>query len=110
MNCPKCASQPLKPERGPGGVEVDRCDACKGLWLDKGELAKYHERGGDLSAAIEKGFEFSVPTSRACPKCSRKMKQARLGPGRVLVDRCASCGGLWLDDSELQAVLALPLS
>jgi len=33
-----------------------------------------------------------------CPKCSTAMKAVAVGT--VIVDRCASCGGLWFDMNE----------
>lgn len=38
MNCPRCGVD-LKKEPYEG-VEVDRCPACWGTWLDKGEFAR----------------------------------------------------------------------
>ena len=38
MTCPKCGSE-LREERYHDLVNVDRCTACSGLFLDKGELA-----------------------------------------------------------------------
>jgi hypothetical protein len=36
MKCPKCGMQ--LEEIGFGGVKVDKCFNCEGMWLDKGEL------------------------------------------------------------------------
>jgi hypothetical protein len=36
MKCPKCGMQ--LEEIALGGVRVDKCFSCEGLWLDKGEL------------------------------------------------------------------------
>lgn len=36
MKCPKCGMQLEEIEFG--GVHVDKCFACEGVWLDKGEL------------------------------------------------------------------------
>ena len=42
MNCPVCVS-PLQPvDRG--GIEIDVCSRCRGVWLDRGELDKLIER------------------------------------------------------------------
>ena len=38
MKCPNCNETLLMTERM--GVEVDYCPACRGIWLDKGELDK----------------------------------------------------------------------
>ena len=44
MHCPKCG-QDLVPVKL-HGVEVDRCPACDGLWLDAGELGQVLQREG----------------------------------------------------------------
>lgn len=43
MKCPTCADTPLvMAERQ--GVEIDYCPACRGIWLDRGELDKLLDR------------------------------------------------------------------
>ncbi len=39
MNCPRCVTEPLD-ERVREGVTIDACAACRGIWLDRGELEK----------------------------------------------------------------------
>ena len=39
MQCPLCIETVLEP-RFHGGVEIDVCPKCKGVWLDRGELDK----------------------------------------------------------------------
>ena len=57
MKCPICTDTPLvMPERK--GVEIDYCPACRGIWLDRGELDKLLERS---AAAV------SVPVAPAQP-------------------------------------------
>ena len=36
MKCPKCGGDLA--ERDMGGVKIDQCSDCKGVWLDAGEL------------------------------------------------------------------------
>jgi Zn-finger nucleic acid-binding protein len=38
MNCPKCRIEPMRSETYEG-IKIDRCPACKGMFLDRGELA-----------------------------------------------------------------------
>jgi Zn-finger nucleic acid-binding protein len=38
MTCPKCNGNLRTKERE--GVEIDICEGCGGIWLDKGELEK----------------------------------------------------------------------
>ena len=44
MQCPVCKSDLKMSERA--GVEIDYCPACRGVWLDRGELDKIIERSG----------------------------------------------------------------
>lgn len=39
MNCPRCETRNLA-ELDRDGVTIDRCDHCRGIWLDRGELEK----------------------------------------------------------------------
>lgn len=50
MQCPRCESATLT-ELDRDGVTIDRCERCRGIWLDRGELEKLiayarDERGG----------------------------------------------------------------
>ena len=50
MNCPVCKETALvMSERQ--GVEIDYCPACRGVWLDRGELDKIIERSAGAPAA-----------------------------------------------------------
>ena len=42
MNCPVCNVALTMTERQ--GVEIDYCQRCRGVWLDRGELDKIIER------------------------------------------------------------------
>lgn len=43
MNCPTCKeTQLVISERK--GIEIDYCPACRGVWLDRGELDKIIEK------------------------------------------------------------------
>lgn len=46
MDCPRCTSAPLV-EIDRDGITLDRCDGCRGIWLDRGELEKLLARGKD---------------------------------------------------------------
>jgi Zn-finger nucleic acid-binding protein len=50
MKCPVCADVNLvMSERQ--GVEIDYCPACRGVWLDRGELDKIIERAAPQEPA-----------------------------------------------------------
>lgn len=48
MKCPVCVQPDLVlAERQ--GIEIDYCPACRGVWLDRGELDKLIERSGTMA-------------------------------------------------------------
>ncbi|MDO8992833.1 zf-TFIIB domain-containing protein [Daejeonella sp.] len=49
MKCPNCNETLVMAERQ--GIEIDYCPACRGVWLDKGELDKIIERSAELNTS-----------------------------------------------------------
>ena len=49
MKCPSCPEITLL-MMDRQGVEIDYCPACRGIWLDRGELDKLLDRAGAASA------------------------------------------------------------
>jgi hypothetical protein len=93
-----------------GGIEVDHCPSCGGLWLDRGELEKLGTRSqtelDDLRELL--GVNPKIPpvpdeTTVHCPACEGKLKELRFG--NILIDFCDTCRGLWLDKGEFDAAL-----
>jgi hypothetical protein len=104
MLCPVCNLETIILELDQ--VEVDYCRACKGMWLDPGELELLLEMAkaqtGPLHRAISSGGHKVAGQKRRCPVCRKKMLQVEIaGPPGVVVDRCRRGHGLWLDDREL---------
>ena len=93
-----------------GGVEVDSCPRCGGLWLDRGELEKLGTRSAEelKELRVALGVDPKVPpvpddTTIHCPACDGKLREVRFG--NILIDFCEKCRGLWLDKGELEAAL-----
>jgi hypothetical protein len=56
MRCPKCGERLAEIDIS-GGVRVDACPACHGLWLDHGELERaisYEKKAGWLTRYLER--------------------------------------------------------
>ena len=49
MPCPVCKVPLVMSDRQ--GVEIDYCQQCRGVWLDRGELDKIIERSANDSVA-----------------------------------------------------------
>lgn len=54
MKCPSCSVNLVMADRG--GIEIDYCPDCRGVWLDRGELDKIIERS-NTPPQREKPFE-----------------------------------------------------
>ena len=105
MVCPDCHEPLVVVELE--GVEIDRCVACRGTWLDAGELEQIVELAGiepgRISAAID-STRRERRGRRRCPRCNRKMDIVSIGQG-VELDHCPIGHGLWLDAGEIRAVV-----
>ncbi|KQO97587.1 TFIIB-type zinc ribbon-containing protein [Leifsonia sp. Leaf264] len=61
MQCPNDQSVLVMSERG--GVEIDYCPTCRGVWLDRGELDKILERAGAELRAAQDYRSSAVPAT-----------------------------------------------
>ena len=106
--CPACRREPLVVLEYED-VEVDYCVACRGVWLDAGELELLFGDAGTCAAFLTIGSETARPTSekaRMCPICDRRMrKETTEGAPPVLFDHCSAKHGIWLDHGELASIL-----
>ena len=60
MKCPNCPDSTLvMTDRQ--GVEIDYCPACRGIWLDRGELDKLLDRAATQAAPAT---TVSAPAAR----------------------------------------------
>lgn len=116
-SCPSCGSalQPVHHE----GVELDRCPAGHGIWLDAGELravvmseredrSEPEERAAMARAARDGGRALVAELERApraCPVCAGAMQVIEYAASGIAIDDCAS-HGVWLDDGELEGIEA----
>lgn len=79
-----------------GGVTLDLCQRCHGLWFDRGEVERLERFGLELVRLTP------AVGSRRCPRCSGGLAAARLrGAGGLILDECDRCGGLFFDAGEL---------
>ncbi len=94
MTCPKCSglieSVPL-----PGGLRVETCSNCSGVFYDAEELA------------IPLTFENAMRSRYVCPKCGQPMETGTLFGGRLTTERCTACLGFWLDAGEVPKLRVL---
>lgn len=101
INCPKC-NTPTAIFNLEADLNFDRCDECKGMWMDKGELARTSGSANDFPDS--KTITSGLPSTKNCPKCPGSTKLSEvlfMRPNKILIDVCKQCEGIWLDSKEL---------
>jgi len=102
LRCPKCrtASMHAHPVEG---LNLERCDTCRGIYLDEGELLTILERRLGVQADT---LQFSAisdamdAVAAICPHCEQLMPRIETSSG-LTVDLCRDCKGVFLDEGEL---------
>ena len=108
MHCPVCKGEQLIVLEYQQ-VEVDYCTACRGVWLDAGELELLFGDDDETAKFLSIGEPAVVPEGekpRRCPECNKKMtKESTSSDPPVTFDHCPNGDGLWFDGGELHTVL-----
>ena len=109
MNCPACGKEMV--EKKIGETIIDFCEnGCKGVWFDNFELTRMDEVGEVDESLIsdilnsEKDPANDGRDSIKCPKCNINLHEHRYRGGKVKIDECYSCGGIYLDSGELKEI------
>jgi len=101
--CHKCWVEMNKEEIdvfGPN-IIIDVCPKCKGIWLDKGELQRIL-KDRKLANYLTKHIGTKSRSPIVCPRCGNTMDFEKVE--NVEVETCLLCGGVWLDEGELEAL------
>ena len=121
MPCPVCAV--LMPPRSIGGIGINECGTCNGIWAPENRLDQLINRAIDAQRqngtvpqrAHEPRVNGANPYSqnvayRKCPDCDAFMlrRNFRKTSG-VIIDRCKKHGA-WLDADELEQITGFVLS
>jgi len=105
--CPACDDDLIVFELG--GIEIDHCVGCRGTWLDGGKLESIVELAGSESGAFTQALDEAragEKSDRRCPRCSRRMRLARVGEAPTIdLDHCSRGHGLWFDSGELKRLV-----
>jgi uncharacterized protein len=108
MDCPKCDG--ALAEVSFGGVKVDRCGECAGLWFDAREVRALVAAGGELAAdSPAKAGAALDDVAADCPRCHEPlMRIESMAVEGLHYDQCGNCRGAWLDAGELHQILSDP--
>lgn len=90
-----------------GGVQVDRCPVCGGIWMDAGELERIVAQGehgrDDLTRLDHPGTTIEEADHEACCPRDGAPLVPRVDPEHpgVEFDVCGACRGVFFDAGEL---------
>ncbi len=113
MHCPQCHHELEAVDVG--GIHIDRCPNCEGMWFDKGELRVLKDRQAgrdyewihlDLWRDMEK-FRAAQQDRYSCPRDGASMTTVHYDKSNVAIDVCPACDGIWLDKEGYQELLSL---
>jgi Zn-dependent protease with chaperone function/Zn-finger nucleic acid-binding protein len=88
-----------------GGVLIDCCKTCKGVWLDRGEVYLFSRKPRQLEELLAMETNCSVPSSRQCPRCHSGLEEVPFLRSDLRVDQCPECEGYWFDAGELEKAI-----
>jgi Zn-finger nucleic acid-binding protein len=93
-------------------VEVDRCTACGGIWLDAVEPERLRALAG--SEEIDTGDEMvgqrmnELDEEIDCPRCRTALTR-RMTAGGIEIDSCPRCLGSYFDAGEFRSFKAVSM-
>ena len=117
MKCPNCGAMLRTVEYE--GIHLETCRGCQGEWLDADELKHVvqarevrfdeQERRAIAESTTIKGVKLDeVDRDLACPKCGGETGALKYGGDTgIVIDRCTTCHGIWLDADELERIQML---
>src|SRR5262249_8227304 len=105
MNCPSCATPTLVETMARGGVLIDCCKTCKGIWLDRGEVFLFSRKPRQLEELLAMESTGPVASGRHCPRCRAGLGEVPFLRPDLLVAQCPECEGYWFDGGELEKAI-----
>lgn len=91
-----------------GGIEVDHCRRCGGVWCDAAELPQLLALEEPAVQSVRAGRLDPAADSRAglCPRDGTRLLRVSSARRRqVTIESCPTCRGIWLDGGELAQLL-----
>jgi Zn-finger nucleic acid-binding protein len=118
LPCPACGG--LMPPRSIGGIGINECGLCNGIWAPENRFEllvnraiEAQRRGESVHATprVKRGNPAAQQVAyRKCPECEAFMQRRNFRKtSGVIIDRCGN-HGVWLDADELEQITGFVLS
>ncbi len=96
--CPRCGGRLVGFRRE--GQALERCEGCRGLWFDPGELSAV------VGVHRKLDLEAGRPAGLTCLACGAALRTTAFPGTEVELSGCPACQGVWLDGDRLEALAA----
>ena len=113
ISCPACGKEMKKVLIESANCNIDICvDGCGGIFFDNRELKKFDEQNENTDAITaqykSKNYQkVNEHKQRICPVCESIMvKHYTDSKKEIEIDECYTCGAIFLDYNELDAIRA----
>ncbi len=110
MKCPNCQGDLNEVQYK--GVRIHECEKCDGKWFDKDELKQAKDKTDDdlrwldFELFNEESNKFASSVSKKhCPKDDSAMTSLTYEDSGVVIDKCNTCRGVWLDKDEFEKII-----
>jgi Zn-finger nucleic acid-binding protein len=117
IKCPACVTVVMSDQLLEAHLPIKSCPRCKGVWLqsqhywDWLEWQKANpESPPTANTSSPTDIATDTPPARRCPECGHFLTHAKVGHGLSFhIDRCGTCGGMWFNPGEWEALRAMNL-
>ncbi len=110
MRCPDCQNElqifDLK------GISIRECVRCKGKWLSRDQLKLAKDRQDDYLRWLDfdpfgkDALSLGVSSQgKQCPSCLQPMGSLTYSQSKIVINKCSSCEGVWLEHGELARII-----
>jgi Zn-finger nucleic acid-binding protein len=110
MKCPACHNISLVFKELDEGLPVHGCARCEGVWIKDSHYWKWLKDQGATLSEKPNSETLQLPVKetkeiKVCPGCGHFLTKRDVGHGvEFHVDRCLTCGGIWLDKNEWEVL------
>ena len=110
MTCPNCKKDLILFDLK--GIKIQECASCKGKWFARDQLKLAKDRQDDYLRWLDfdpfgqDAAQLSVSSQgKQCPGCARVMSSLTYSQSKIIIDKCASYEGVWLEHGELVRII-----
>ena len=104
-SCPNCQNRVLQVVQTPeASVILDICPNCNGTWFDEDDLGDLVGNPRSVKLKVQQALRSSACSDKVSPISGKAMLEIPYR-GKIPVYYCEESKGIWIEQSEIRAVL-----